>query len=56
MIGIHIWAMRADADAFYSLEWIEGVQSRWGSMPEKTAWEIPQLVESAEGRIVISGG
>ncbi len=56
MIGIYIWERRADADACYSPDWIEGVRSRWGSMPVKTEWEIPQLVESAEGRIVTSDG
>jgi hypothetical protein len=47
---------RADADSFYSPDWIEGVRSRWGSMPVKTEWEIPQVVESADGRIVTSDG
>lgn len=56
VIGIYIWKSRADADAFYSPQWIEGVRSRWGAMPEKAEWEIPQVVESAEGRIVTSGG
>ena len=54
VIGIYIWRSQADADAFYSPEWIEGVRSRWGSMPAKTEWQIPQVVESAEGRIVTS--
>ena len=56
VIGIYIWERRADADSFYSPDWIEGVRSRWGSMPVKTEWEIPQLVESADGRIVTSDG
>lgn len=54
VIGIYIWRSRADADAFYSPEWMEGVRSRWGTMPVKTEWEIPQLVESEEGRIIAS--
>jgi hypothetical protein len=52
VIGIYIWETRADAAAFYTPDWIEGVRSRWGSMPAKTEWEIPQIVESAQGRIV----
>ena len=54
VIGIYIWQSRADADGFYSPERIDGVRSRWGSMPVKTEWEIRPLVESAEGRIITS--
>ena len=51
VIGIYIWNSKADADAFYSPEWLEGVSRRCAA-PEKAEWEIPQVVESAEGRVI----
>ena len=29
-----------------------GRSRRWGAVPAKAEWEIPQVVESAEGRVV----
>ena len=52
VVGIYLWESKAQADAFYSPEWTAGVTSRWGSMPAKTEWQIPQVVESAEGRVI----
>lgn len=52
VVGIYLWESKADADRFYSPEWVAGVTSRWGSMPAKTEWQIPQVVESAEGRVI----
>jgi hypothetical protein len=52
VVGIYLWESSSSADASYSPEWIAGVRTRWGSMPEKAEWEIPQVVESAEGRVV----
>jgi hypothetical protein len=52
IVGIYLWRTKADADAFYDPAWIAGVASRWGAMPARADWEIPQVVESEEGRIV----
>ena len=52
VIGIYLWESKAQADAFNSPEWVAGVKSRWGSMPAKAEWQVPQVVESAEGRVV----
>src|SRR5688500_10712049 len=52
VVGIYLWESKAHADAFYSPEWVAGVTSRWGSMPDKTEWLVPQVVETAEGRVV----
>lgn len=56
VVGIYLWESKAHADAFYSPEWVEGVKSRWGSMPAKTEWVVPQVVESTDGRIVTDAG
>jgi hypothetical protein len=52
VVGIYLWESKGHADAFYSPEWVAGVTSRWGSMPAKTEWQVPQVVESAEGRVI----
>lgn len=54
VVGIYLWKSRSDADAFYSAEWVAGVVSRWGSMPAKAEWQVPQVVESIEGRVISS--
>jgi hypothetical protein len=55
VVGVYLWTSKAHADAFYSPDWIAGVMSRWGSMPDKAEWEIPQVVESIDGRVIIDG-
>ena len=52
VVGIYLCESKAHADAFYSPDWVAGVTSRWGSMPAKTEWNVRQVVESAEGRVV----
>ena len=54
VVGIYLWESKAHADAFYSPEWIAGVKSRWGSLPAKAEWVVPQVVESAERRVITS--
>jgi hypothetical protein len=54
VVGIYLWESKAHADAFYSPEWIAGVKSRWGSLPAKAEWVVPQVVESAERRVLTS--
>lgn len=46
---------KADAEAFYNPEWIAGVTSRWGVMPTRSDWEVPQVVESVDGRVITDG-
>ena len=52
IVGVYLWHSKAEADAFYSPEWVAGVRSRWGVMPAKSEWHVPQVVESAEGRVI----
>ena len=52
IVGIYLWRSKEDAEAFYSPEWIAGVTSRWGVMPTRSEWQIPQVVESAEGKVI----
>jgi hypothetical protein len=52
IVGIYLWLSKVDADAFYNPEWVAGVTSRWGVMPQRSDWEVPQVVESVEGRVI----
>lgn len=52
IVGIYLWRTKAEANAFYSPDWTAGVISRWGVMPTKSEWHVPQVVESAEGRVI----
>lgn len=52
VVGIYLWRSKADADAFYNPEWVAGVTKRWGVMPARADWEIPQVVESLTGEVI----
>lgn len=52
VVGVYLWTSKADADAFYSPDWIAGVTERWGAAPERADWIVPIVAESAEGRVV----
>ena len=55
IVGIYLWRSKVEAEAFYNPDWVAGVTSRWGVMPTRSDWQVPQVVESAEGRIVRDG-
>jgi hypothetical protein len=52
IIGIYLWQNKANADAFYSPEWLAGVTDRWGATPDRADWQIPQVVESITGEVI----
>lgn len=52
VVGVYLWTSKADADAFYSPDWIAGVTERWGAAPERADWIVPIVAESAEGRVI----
>lgn len=52
VVGIYLWKSKADADAFYTPDWTAGVTRRWGGMPTRTDWEIPQIVNSQDGSVM----
>lgn len=52
VVGIYLWTTKADADRFYSPEWIAGVTQRWGATPSKSEWVIPVVAESMAKKIV----
>ncbi len=50
--GIYLWRTRAEADAFYTPQWVEKVSARWGVAPQRHDWETPTVVESALGGVI----
>jgi hypothetical protein len=52
LVGIYLWASKAAADAFYTVEWFAMVTQRWGVPPQRQEWETPMVVESAGRRLV----
>lgn len=56
LCGIYLWRSRAQAEAFYTQEWVKLVTDRWGAPPLRTEWETPMVVESEAGRLVTDAG
>ncbi|MGD9739362.1 MAG: hypothetical protein AB7O56_00840 [Bauldia sp.] len=46
VVGVYLWRSRAEADAFFSPDWLAGVTTRWGAAPERADWTIPQYVDA----------
>ncbi len=54
LTGIYLWETKEQAEAFYTPEWIALVTKRWNSLPARTSWETPMVVESAAGILTSS--
>jgi hypothetical protein len=52
LVGIYLWQSKADAERFYTPEWIAMVTKRWNAPPVRQQWTTPMVVESAEQRLV----
>ena len=52
LVGIYLWQTKAEAERFYTPEWIAMVTQRWQAAPMRHQWETPMVVESAEQRLV----
>jgi hypothetical protein len=52
LVGIYLWKAKADAERFYTPEWIAMVTKRWNAPPLRQQWSTPMVVESAERRLV----
>ena len=52
VIGIYLWESKADADRFYSPEWIAGVTERWGAEPRRDEWVVPVVAETIAKAVV----
>jgi len=52
LVGIYLWQSEAQADAFYTPEWVAKVSSRWGATPQRQEWDTPSVVESALGGVI----
>jgi hypothetical protein len=52
LVGIYLWKSKADAERFYTPDWIAMVTKRWAAAPLRQQWDTPMVVESAEQRLV----
>lgn len=55
LCGIYLWHSRAQAEAFYTPDWVALVTKRWGAPPIRGEWETPMVVESEAGNLVPAG-
>jgi hypothetical protein len=53
--GIYLWRSKAQADAFYTADWVKLVTERWAAPPIRAEWETPMVVESEAGRLIPAG-
>lgn len=48
--GVYMWESEADADAFYSGPWREGIRARYGNDPTIQYFETVALTDKATGK------
>ncbi len=57
--GVYLWETRADADAFYSGPWLDGIRERYGMAPQikffETTWSLP-TTRSRNGAVARGSG
>ncbi len=51
IVSIHLWQGKAPAEAFYDAAWLAEVTERWGAVPERADWVVPQVVDSESGAV-----
>lgn len=45
--GVYMWETQADAERFYSGEWLEGIRARYGCEPRISYFETLALADQA---------
>jgi hypothetical protein len=48
--GVYMWETQADAEAFYSGPWREGIRARYGNDPKIQYFETVALTDKASGK------
>jgi Putative mono-oxygenase ydhR len=48
--GVYMWESQADAEAFYSGPWREGIRARYGNDPKIQYFETVALTDKATGK------
>jgi hypothetical protein len=48
--GVYMWETQADAEAFYSGPWRDGIRARYGNDPKVQYFETVALTDKASGK------
>ena len=51
--GVYLWESRADADAFYTGPWLEGIRERYGMDPQIKFFQTACVTDTAVERVLL---
>ena len=51
--GVYLWESRADADAFYTGPWLEGIRERYGMDPQIKFFHTACVTDNAVDRVLL---
>jgi hypothetical protein len=51
--GVYLWRSRADAEAFYSGPWLEGIRARYGMDPSIKYFETACITDNAIDKVLL---
>ena len=51
--GVYLWQTRADAEAFYSGEWLDGIRERYGMDPEITYFHTACVTDNSVDAVLL---
>ena len=49
--GVYQWESRADAEAFYSGPWLDGIVARYGMKPHIELYEVFAITDNTRGTV-----
>jgi hypothetical protein len=51
--GVYLWQSRADADAFYTGPWLQGIRERYGMDPEIRYFYTAAVTDNSLGSVLL---
>ena len=51
--GVYLWQTRADAEAFYSGPWLDGIRERYGMDPQIKYFETACITDNAAEAVLL---
>jgi hypothetical protein len=51
--GVYLWETRADADAFYTGPWLDGIRERYGMDPQIKFFETACITDNAVEAVLL---
>jgi hypothetical protein len=51
--GVYLWHTRADADAFYTGPWLDGIRERYGMDPKIKFFETACITDNSAGAVLL---